>query len=50
MLTDDQSASINLTMNSNEKIIILDDLKDELIVLTSDEQNAEQSNSFEQKQ
>ena len=47
MLTDDQSASINLITNSDEKIIILDNSKNKLIILTSDEENAEQLNLFD---
>ena len=46
MLTDDQSASIDFMTNSNEEIITLDDSEDKLIVLTSDEENAEQLNLF----
>ena len=33
-------------MNSDEEIIILDDLKDKLIILTLNEKNVKQSNSF----
>ena len=47
MLTDDQSASIDFMTNLNEEIIILDDSEDELIILTSDEENAEQLNLFD---
>ena len=47
MLTDDQSAFIDLMMNSDEEIITFDNSENELIILTLNEENIKQSNSFE---